>query len=401
MKKAVRVEKHVINIRHDMYHVVDDYCLKSKNLYNTANYLVRQEFINNNKYIGYPDSSKLLKMTNEFKDIGSNSAQMTLKLLNQNWKSCFAAIKDWRKNSHKYLGRPNLPRYLKKNGRYVWVLTNVQSKVIDGYLKFSFKPLKQYNNSVKTRIAGKHLQTRFIPKGSYYVLEIVYEVLVPEPNKKNEKILGIDLGINRLATIQNNFGEKPISLNGRKLKSVNNFYNKQISKHRSIAKTVNKLDWTKRLQRITNKRSNIVDNLMHRATRYIVNYCKAYNVDTVVIGYNNKWKQNVTLGKTNQQFVSIPFQSFVSKLEYKLEEVGIKLIKTEESYTSKASFIDNDPLTKGIYSGKRIQRGLYRSKEGILINADINGASNIIKKVFPNAFDGIKGVHFHPTIINL
>ena len=245
MKKAVRVEKHVINIRHDMYHVVDDYCLKSKNLYNAANYLVRQEFINNNKYIGYPDSSKLLKMTNEFKDIGSNSAQMTLKLLNQNWKSCFAAIKDWRKNSHKYLGRPNLPRYLKKNGRYVWVLTNVQSKVIDGYLKFSFKPLKQYNNSVKTRIAGKHLQTRFIPKGSYYVLEIVYEVLVPEPNKKNEKILGIDLGINRLATIQNNFGEKPISLNGRKLKSVNNFYNKQISKHRSIAKTVNKLDWTK------------------------------------------------------------------------------------------------------------------------------------------------------------
>jgi putative transposase len=141
---------------------------------------------------------------------------------------------------------------------------------------------------------------------------------------------------------------------------------------------------------------------MHKASKYIVNYCKINNIDTVVIGYNEKWKQSLNIGKSNQQFTSIPFHNFVSKLEYKLQEIGVEVIKTEESYTSKASFIDNDDLCKGNFSGYRTTRGLYVSNVGKLINADVNGASNIIKKVFPNAFsDGIKGVHLHPTIINI
>lgn len=401
MKKVTRVEKHVIDKNHKMYPIVDEYCFKSKNLYNFSNYVIRQEFIKNNNYIAYNEMAKLMKHEEPFKNIGSNSGQHTLKLLHQNWKSFFVSIKDWSKNKNKYLGKPNLPRYLKKEGRYVWVLTNMQSKIKDGHLFFSYKPLKMYNNLIKTKVEGKHMQTRFIPRGVYYVLEIVYEILVPESKPFTKRIIGIDLGLNRIATIQNNFEEKPIAINGGKIKSVNNYSNKLLAKYRSIAKTINNLNWTDKLQKITDKRHNKIDYLIHNATKYIVNYCVAFNVDTVVIGYNEKWKQNISIGSANQTFTHIPFQSFVSKLEYKLENKGIKLIKTEESYTSKASFIDGDQLTKGEFSGKRVYRGLYESKEGKLINADVNGASNIIRKVFPEAFEGIKGVDFHPTIINI
>lgn len=400
MKKATRVEKHRINKDHKMYSIIDDYCFKSKNLYNFSNYVIRQEFIKNNKYISYNEMAKTMKHEEPFKDIGSNSGQHTLKMLHLNWKSFFVAIKDWGKNKEKYLGRPKLPKYLDKNGRYVWVLTNMQSKVIDGYLAFSFKPLKKFNGLFKTKVEGKHMQTRFIPEGLSYTMEIVYEISIPD-NITSNRVVGIDLGVNRFATIQNNFGEKPIAINGGKIKSVNNYSNKLIAKYSSLAKKVNNLNWTLYLQKITDKRHNKIDYLIHNATKYIVSYCTAFNVGTVVIGYNEKWKQNINIGTTNQIFTHIPFQSFVSKLEYKLENKGIKLIKTEESYTSKASFIDGDQLSKGNFSGKRVCRGLYESKEGKLINADVNGASNIIRKVFPEAFEGIKGVDLHPTIINI
>lgn len=396
-----RVERHIIKKNHPMYKVIDEYCLKSKNLYNYANYFVRNDFIKNDNYIGYPTSSKILKASEPFKAMGSNSAQMTLRILHKNWLSFFKGVKEYKRFPSKFLGKPNLPKYLKKNGRFTFVLTNMQSKIDSGYLRFSFKPFKKFNNMIKTSVTDKHLQTRFVPTGNEYVLEIVYERSIVYKEVDANRIIGIDLGISRIATIQNNIGQKPITFNGGKIKSINGYYNMKVAKLKSHSKKINGLDWTKRMGAISGKRNRKIDYFMHSVTRYIVNYCKAYNIDTVVIGYNDKWKQKVNLGKVNQEFTSIPFQSFVSKLEYKLEEANIKLVKTEESYTSKASFIDNDQLEKGCHSGKRVQRGLYQSKDGTLINADVNGAGNIIKKVFPNAFDGIKGVHFHPTIINL
>lgn len=399
-----RVERHVINKNHKMFKIVDEYCFKSKNLYNYANYYIRQLFIKESDYIDDMKLSKIIKHDEPFKDIGSNSGQQTLSLLNQNWKSFFKALEDYNKSPQKYFARPRIPKYLKKEGRYVWVLTNVQSKIINGYLQFSFKPLKPYNNMIRTNVKEKHVQTRIIPKGDHYILEIVYKKkLTQSAEKESEKIIGIDLGISRFATVQNNIGLKSFAINGGKIKSINNYYNKQVAKYQSLSKKINKLDWTNRLQRLTNKRNNKIELLIHRASKYIVDYCVNHQIDTVVIGYNKKWKQNTKIGKATQMFTSIPFYNFVSKLEYKLQEKGIKFIKTEESYTSKASFIDNDKMIKGTdFSGKRVYRGLYRSANGNLINADINGASNIIKKVFPNAFgDGIKGVDFHPVIINL
>lgn len=385
-----------------MYELIDEYSFKAKNLYNYANYTIRQEYITNQKFISYPYSSKLLKTSEAFKEMGSNSAQMTLRLLNQNWKSFFESLSDYKKNPSKYFGRPSIPQYLKKDGRHIFIMTNVQSKVIDGYLQFSFKPFKPFNNKIRTKINGKHMQTRFVPKGDHYVLEIVYETEVREYREATKRVVGIDLGISRFATIQNNFGSKPFCINGGEIKAINNYYNKKMGKCRRVAKKVNKMDWTSRQQKLTSKRHFKIENFLHNASKYITDYCKALDIDTVIVGYNPKWKQKSKIGKATQQFVSIPFEGFVSKLEYKLKDAGIKLIKTEESYTSKASFIDGDKLEKGNFSGSRIQRGLYKAKKGTLINADVNGASNIIKKVFPNAFaDGIKDVHFHPTIMNV
>ena len=409
--KVGRTERHIINKNHKLFNIIDSYSFKSKNLYNFANYAIRQEFINNGKYKNYNTLAKELKTHESYKEIGSGSGQQTLKLLDQNWKSFFASIKDWNKNPHKYRGRPKLPNYLdKEDGRYVFVLTNRQSKIRDGYLYFGFKPLKQFNGLIKTNVVDKHMQTRFIPKSDHYVLEIVYQREIEEIQSKNEKIIGIDLGVSRFAAIQNNIGMKPIAINGGDVKAFNNYYNKQMAKYKSIAETVNGQKWTNRLQKLTNKRNNKIENFLHTSSKYIVDYCIENNIDTVVIGHNDGWKQNINIGKKNNQtFVGIPFSRFIQKLEYKCQDNGIECISVEESYTSKASFIDSDNIPiykkgsdkKYKFSGNRRKRGLYVSKDKILINADVNGASNIMLKKFPDAFKDKSSIGCHPDIINV
>ena len=393
-----------------MFEIIDDLAFKSKNVYNYGNYVIRQEFINNNNWIRYEDLSKQIKHSDCFMALGSNSAQMTLRILDKTWKSFFVAIKDWSSNPEKYLGRPKLPKYKDKNkGRFAVVLTNVQTKIINGYLYFSFRKLQQFNNIIKTNIIDKLLQTRFIPNGGEYILELVYEKEIKQHIKNPKNIIGIDLGVNNFVTMVNNISLKPIIINGKGIKSINQYYNKQLAHYKSISKTNNKLDWTKRLQQITNKRYNRMNNFLHKTSKYIVNYCVEHKIDTIIIGKNNNWKQESKMSKkTNQSFVQIPHAKFIEKLRYKCEDKGLNFILTEESYTSKASFIDSDIMPKYgdkvdyKFSGERIKRGLYQSKEGKLINADCNGAYNIIRKVFPNVFtEGIEGLHLHPILINV
>lgn len=385
-----------------MWEICDEYCLKSKNLYNYANYEIRKSFIEKGEFIKYNDMTKMLKTTEVFKDIGSNSGQHTLKMLEKSWKSFFVSIKDYSKNPSKYLGKPKLPGYKNKDGRHICVLTNMQSQIKDGYLYFAFKPFKPYNNLIKTKIKGKHMQTRIIPKGSCYILEIVYQIDDVKEKEFNSRIVSIDLGINNFVTMVNNIGLKPIVINGRGLKSINQYYNKQLSKYRSLAKTNNNLDWTKRLDKINMKRYNKVEYFMHCASRSIINYCIGMNISTIVIGLNKTWKQECKIGNTTQKFVHIPYDNFISKLKYKCEENGIKLIITEESYTSGTSFIDNElPIKENYNKSRRKYRGMFISNKGIKINADVNGACQIMRKVFPNAFaNGIEGVDFHPLVIN-
>lgn len=352
----------------------------------------------------YVNLSKALNQTDAFKDIGSNSAQMTLKLLCQNWKSFFVAIKDYSKNPSKYLGKPKLPKYKDKDGRYIFTMTNMQTHIYDGCLYFAFKPLKFLNNTFKTKVKGKLLQTRIVPKGSCYVLEIVYEIEIPKIKEFNNRIVGIDLGIDNFATLTNNVGIQPIVINGKIIKSINQYYNKERAKLQSdLMKRYNK-HWSNKLDKLQMKRDNKIDYYLHCASKSVVNYCEGLNISKVVIGLNKTWKQESKMNsRVNQNFISIPYEKFIKQLQYKLREKGIELIITEESYTSGCSFLDNEPLTKEYYNkSRRVQRGLFKSNRDVLINSDVNGSYNIIKKAFPNVFtDGIEGVHLHPIRVNI
>lgn len=216
----------------------------------------------------------------------------------------------------------------------------------------------------------------------------------------NERYLGIDLGVNNLATLTNNVGIPPIIINGKILKSINNYYNKKKAKLLSFVP--NKT--SKRIKKLAIKRDNIINTQMHKISRFIINYCLDYDIANIVIGKNDNWKQNK---KNMQKFVYLPYEKLINQIKYKAEEEGIDVKILDERYTSKASFIDNDPLPNKFgeyeFSGKRIKRGLYKTKVGILINADVNGSYNILRKCNPEftCDDRIKGVSLHPSRINI
>ena len=398
-----RVERHVIKKSHKMWKACDDLCFKSKNLYNYANYIQRQRFISGEKIINCVDIQKLLKTHETFKELGSNSAQQTLQILDKNWKSFFIMIKDYSKNPSKYLGRPKLPKYKNKDGRFICILTNWQSQIKEGHLYFAFKRLKPYNNLFKTNIKGKHMQTRIIPKGSCYVLEIVYETEAPEVITDSKNIIGIDLGLNNFATLTNNVEALPIVINGKGIKSYNQYRNKQKAKISSDLKKRHNQNWSNKLERLTQKRNNKMEYFMHCASKYVINYCIAIGCDTIIIGYNQEWKQECNIGKSTQKFIQIPYYSFINKLKYKCENNGIKFIETEESYTSGTSFLDDElPIKDNYDKSRRIYRGLFKSNNNILINSDVNGSYQIIKKVFPKAFaNEIVVVDLHPIRVNI
>lgn len=400
-----RVEKHIIKSNNKYYKMLDEYCFKSKNLYNYANYIIRQEFVNNGNWIRYNELDKIVKnKENDFDyrnmPLGS-SAQQCLKLLDKNWKSFFASIKDYNNNPNKYLDRPKLPKYKSKNGRNILILTNQNCKIKNGYIKF---PKKFKGLLIKTKIRNGLQQVRIIPKDKYLVIEIVYKIEDVEPLIDNGRYVGVDLGLDNYATITNNCGLIPLVINGKGLKAINQYYNKQISHYKSIAKRVNKLDYTNKMRKLTLTRNNKVEDFIHKTSRFLVDYCRNNDINTIVIGNNKNWKQNSKMSKkVNQNFISIPYYNFIQKVQYKAEEFGIKVIVTEESYTSGTSFLDNElPVKENYNKNRRKYRGLFISNNGTKINADVNGSYQIMKKVFPKVFaDGIEGVGLHPFKVNL
>lgn len=398
-----RVERHIIKKNHPMYEACNQLCFQAKNMYNLCNYIIRQEFIKTGVVKKYGDLNKELKHTDAFKELGSNSAQMVTKILCKNWKSFLVSVKDYTKNSSKYFAKPRIPKYLKKDGRFVCTLTNWQTQIQNGYLYFAFKRLKSFNEMFRTRVNGHHLSTRIVPKGGCYILEIVYRSECNPHDLNKDNAASIDLGLNNFVTMVNNMGLKPIVINGKEIKSYNQYWNKEISKYRSIAKKTNKLDWTKRLQHLTDKRYFKLEYFMHSASKWVVDYCIYNNIGTLVVGKNDKWKQKCDMSRfVNQKFVQIPYESFLSKLQYKCEDAGIDFIKTEESYTSGTSFLDNEAPKKENYNKeRRVHRGLFVSNTGKKINADVNGAYQIMKKVFSNLTNEIVGEHLHPVIINI
>jgi putative transposase len=193
-----------------MYKIADDLCFKSKNLYNEANYILRHEFFDTNQVSKYNDLTKRMKITESFKALGSNSAQHTLKMLEKSWKSFSIGYKKYQVHPEKFLGEPQIPKYKKKDGRHICVLTNWQTQIKNGYVYFAFKPLKPCNNLIRTKINGKHMGSRIVPKGNIYVLEIIYEVEIEKVIPNYDRIISIDLGVNNFATLTNNIVRQSI-----------------------------------------------------------------------------------------------------------------------------------------------------------------------------------------------
>jgi transposase, IS605 orfB family len=406
-----RVEKHMIEKNHSHYDMFCEFTHQSKNLYNHANYLVRKEFTENNKWLRYQDLDKILKRDIDYPDYKNmptaQCAQQTLQLLEKNWKSFFVSIRDWSKNKNKYSGRPKLPKYKSKEGRFALILTNQQVKQTRSLLEFpkSFQCFTIKPRCVHLSNFEKLNQVRVIPHNQSFCIEIVYSVSIDDNTlSDNGRYMSIDLGLDNLATVVTNTGLQPILVNGKGLKASNQYYNKQKAHYQSIAKQMNNKRYTNRLSRLTRKRNFKIEDALHKISKFIVDTALENKITMIVIGNNKNWKQSISLGRrTNQSFVSIPHQKLIEKIMYKAQTHGINVVLTEESYTSGTSFLDGEQPKKEYYNNSRRKyRGLFVSNNRKRINADVNAAYQIMKKVFPNEFsDGTEGVVLHPVRVNV
>lgn len=406
----ILVEQHQYTKNSKYYKELDHLCFLSKNLYNSALYQVRQYFFNTKKYLKYVDLNKQSNelFAKDYQALPIKVSQQVEKLVDTNFKSFFKLLK--MKQKGKYNKHIHIPYYLDKvKGRQILTYTNQaishnNRNVPKGYVKLSGITFLIKTNVEKIKFV------RVVPKNNYIVVEIGYEKLENEPKTTNN-YASIDIGVNNLATITSNCF-KPIIINGKPLKSINQFYNKRIA-HLS---SVNDNNWSNKMYSITRKRYNKINDYMHKSSTYIVNHLVSYNVNTLVIGHNKEWKQDTKMRKDNKQsFIQIPFNKFIQMLIYKCQLKGINAVIQEESYTSKCNFLQQDYIpTFGVDdnlfnpSGKRIKRGLYKSNCGKIINADVNGSLNILRKYLTkqeawneNIFSNCVEVCSTPTVLTV
>lgn len=395
------VEKHVINQQHKFWKECDYLALQSKHLYNSANYVQRQYFFETKKYYNSIDIYHQTKNLEAYRYLPSKVSKQIVRRVSEAWKGWLAALKDWSKHSEKYQGMPKMPGYKhKERGRNVVIYPiDAISKpaLVKGIVKLS-------QTTIEFSTQAKNVdQVRIVPKLDHYVIEVVYSV-EDAAISTGKYIAGIDLGLNNLMAITSNQpGVKPLLVNGRPLKSLNQFFNKRVARAQSVEA------W-RQIKALNSKRDRRIDNYLHTVSRRVIDWCQLNCIGQLIIGNNLRWKQEINIGKkNNQDFTKIPHAKLISLLTYKAQLAGIKVTLTEESYTSKASALDGDKLptyntnieTKPVFSGKRVKRGLYKTNTGRTINADTNGSMNIARKVIPNFMDGIVGLPFIPVVLGL
>ena len=381
---------------------LDEITFKCKNLYNRANYIIRQEFINNGKYISKIDMFNDLKTDPDYMAMPSRVSRGVLRTLDGNWRGFFASIKDWKSNKGKYKGKPNLPQYLPKNGKFNAIF--IDSGILKTTKKLSGIGLSSLKLRINTKQEYKNIKEVNVKpmKNGKYKINIIYNYEEKTLKKDNGNYCSIDLGLNNLMTLTSNKrGLKPLLVNGRPLKSINQFYNKQKAIMQS--ELPGKLYTSKRINKLTLKRELKINDYLHKASNFLINWCLENDLNTIILGYNEFWKTEINIGKrNNQNFVNIPFEKLAWMIEYKARKVGITLKKHEESYTSKCSFLDLEAIKKQEnYKGTRIKRGLFKSGNGSLINSDVNGSLNILRKAVPTVFtNGIEGIAVYPERVN-
>jgi putative transposase len=398
------VEQHCIGKNDPRYSVIDEAAFKSKNLYNAANYEYRQAFIHEGKYLNYNEVQRRMQSHEAYKALPAKVSQQILMLLDTNWKSFKEGLKAYHEDPSKFTGRPRLPKYKHKTeGRGILVYT-VQAVSKRGLKKGLIQP-SMLPIEVQTKHKDIH-QVRIIPRNGHYVVEVIYSKKAVQANVDLSFCVAIDLGVTNLAAITSNReGWVPRLVNGRPIKAWNQWYNKRMKELKTCLPKDDRERVTKQMEQITNNRNRQIHHYLHAASKRIIDFLAKEGVGTIIVGKNPLWKQETGMGKrNNQNFVQIPHARFIDMLTYKASLIGIQVEVREESYTSKASFVDLDPIPtykpndegEHIFSGKRIGRRnrLYRTKDGRKICADVNGSYNILRKSKPDAFAhaGAKGI---------
>jgi putative transposase len=399
VKSVQLVEQHCIDKNDQRYSVIDAAAFKSKNLYNAALYEMRQAFIHQGIHLSYQEMDKRLQPHEAYRALPAKVAQHVLKQVADAWKAFREAKASYEEDPSRFTGRPKLPKYKHKtDGRNILIYTiqalvgGQSKKGIQGKIKPSGLPI-----TIKTQQTAIN-QVRIIPRNGYYVVEVVYRKASVQAHVDPSFCVAIDLGVTNLAAITSNrVGFIPRLVNGRKLKSINQWYNKRMKELKLCLPKDDRERVTKQMVQITTHRNRQVNHYLHAASKKIIDFLVQEGVGTIIVGKNPFWKQEVGMGRrNNQNFVQIPHARFIDMLTYKAELVGIQVEVQEESYTSKASFLDLDPIptykpddeTEYTFSGKRFGRRnrLYRTKDGKIICADVNGSYNILRKSRPNAF---------------
>jgi len=390
------VEQHVIDRADPRFAVIDDAAFKSKNLYNAALYEMRQAFFTDGIYLNYSEIQRRMQSHEAYKALPAKVSQQVLMLLANNWESFKEAKKAYEEDPSRFTGRPRLPRYKHKTeGRNILVYT-VQAVSKRG-LKHGLIQPSMLSIEVQTKQKAIH-QVRIIPRNGYYVVEVIYSKKAVQAKVDPSFCVAIDLGATNLAAITaNREGWVPRLVNGRPIKACNQWYNKRMKALKLCLPKEDRERVTKQMEQITNHRNRQINHYLHAASKRIIDFLAKEGVGTIIVGKNPLWKQETGMGKrNNQNFVQIPHARLIEMLTYKAALVGIQVEVREESYTSKASFVDLDPIPtykpndeeEHLFSGKRIGRRnrLYRTKDGRKICADVNGSYNILRKSKPDAF---------------
>lgn len=423
MKNSKRTSQIVIRKGHPSFAGCAYLCQISRRIKNATNYLIKHEKKANGKSVAHSDADKIIKTTNceLYTKMPAAISQRMTQIVGAEWSAFYKALASYKKNPQLFEARPSPPGYARRAAT-TYIGRN-GFKVSSGLVIFAadcVSPIQTnlscsqpYNAKASENVVD---EVRIVPKGSCFVIEVIYDLerleatkntstasnnaVMLDPNRK----IGVDLGINNLLTIVSNQPElKPVLIRGKHLKSLNAWYNKRAAQLRSNGKY-------RHLQAAGFKRHRRIKDALHRVSHFVQQYCLTHDIGTVVIGHNPGWKQDVNIGKVNnQKFVSIPHSVLIEHLKYKLKQYGVEVIIHEEAYTSKASALDNDvmpdePVTAGprpVFSGRRVKRGLYKAASG-LINADVNGALNILRKATGDAFGlACRGVVFTPTSLTL
>ncbi len=377
---------------HQYYNWCESACLQSRYLYNTMLYEYRNSYFDN-KTLTNTDLYRIGKESCHWVNLPAKCSNLVWMQLTTNISSYWAALKEYNKNPSKFKKLPRIPNYNKGMN-----IVTFEKQSLLSSRKLPANHIRLVRTDIildLSRYKGEVREVQIIPKRNYFIIKVVFKQAIKQEDLHNENVASIDIGVNNLAAITTNQAYiKHILINGRPLKSINQYYNKTKAQHQSNLPKKQKS--SNRIRLLTDKRNNKIQDYIHKASRYIVNWLIENKIGTLVIGKNKEWKQEVNIGaKNNQTFVMIPHAKFIDLIIYKFESVGgiVKLVN--EAYTSKCSALDLEPICKQTeYKGKRVKRGLFRTNNGVIINADINGSLNILRKVCGDAAINVVGNDF-------